>query len=273
VTQNPAAPPTPAEAFDALYARCAPTLVQQAYLLTADRALARESVERAFELAWRRWPEVARDRDPGGWVRAATHEYALSPWHRFRRRRRRAEELPAEPAGRPLLLDALLELPPPYRRTLLLHDGVGLGVRAIAEETEATTSAAANRLRYAHEAVARRMPRTGRPEELHGRLTALAATQRLNVATPPAVRGTGERRDRLWARAAITLVVVLTGATTLALRVAPDHYEPPVAPGAAVQGVPPHTARGPLSHRERALRAKLRRHLADGPERLLPDTR
>lgn len=75
---------TPAQAFDALYAYCAPALVRQTYLLTGRRELARESVERAFQLAWHRWPEVAMDRDPAGWVRATAHEFALSPWHKMR---------------------------------------------------------------------------------------------------------------------------------------------------------------------------------------------
>ncbi|NEC51136.1 helix-turn-helix domain-containing protein, partial [Actinospica acidiphila] len=79
---------TPAQAFDALYAYCAPALVRQAYLLTGRRDLAHESVERAFQRAWDHWPEVARDPDPAGWVRAAAHDWALSPWHRLRRRYR-----------------------------------------------------------------------------------------------------------------------------------------------------------------------------------------
>ncbi|MCG0069896.1 RNA polymerase subunit sigma-70, partial [Streptomyces tricolor] len=82
---------TPAQAFDALYAFCAPALVRQTYLLTGRRELARESVERAFQLAWQRWPEVARDRDPAGWVRAVAYDCALSPWHRFRPRYRSPE--------------------------------------------------------------------------------------------------------------------------------------------------------------------------------------
>ena len=90
---------TPVQAFDALYAFCAPALVRQTYLLTGRRELARESVERAFQLAWERWPEVARDPDPAGWVRAAAHEYALSPWHRLRRRHRLPE--PPHPPGTP----------------------------------------------------------------------------------------------------------------------------------------------------------------------------
>lgn len=79
-TEEPSrAPLTPAQAFDALYAFCAPALVRQAYLLTGRRELARESVERAFQVAWQRWPEVAVDRDPAGWVRSVAYEHALSP--------------------------------------------------------------------------------------------------------------------------------------------------------------------------------------------------
>ncbi|WP_107499572.1 helix-turn-helix domain-containing protein, partial [Streptomyces sp. f51] len=148
---------SPAEAFDELYARTAPGLVRQTYLLTGRRALARESVERAFELAWQRWPEVAVDRDPAGWVRAAAYEYAMSPWHRLRRTHRQPDAPPTEP-GKRALFDALLDLPPAYRRTLLLYDGVGLDLPETAAETEASTPAAAGRLMTARAAVAERLP-------------------------------------------------------------------------------------------------------------------
>jgi transcriptional regulator with XRE-family HTH domain len=106
---------TPAQAFDALYAFSAPALVRQTFLLTGRREQARESVERAFQAAWERWPEVARDRDPVGWVRATAYEYALSPWQRFRPRHRHPEPPPADPGDR-TLLNTLLRLPP-RRRT------------------------------------------------------------------------------------------------------------------------------------------------------------
>ncbi|MGW4108899.1 helix-turn-helix domain-containing protein, partial [Streptomyces sp. NPDC004976] len=103
---------TPAQAFDALYSFCAPALVRQTYLLSGRRDLARESVERAFHQAWDRWPEVARDPDPAGWVRAAAHDWALSPWHRYRRRYRQPEPPPPDDDAR-TLMEALLRLPPP----------------------------------------------------------------------------------------------------------------------------------------------------------------
>ncbi|MFF6993682.1 RNA polymerase sigma factor [Streptomyces sp. NPDC008313] len=263
---------TPTQAFDALYAFCAPALVRQAYLLTGRRELARESVERAFQAAWQRWPEVAVDRDPGGWVRAVAHEYALSPWHRLRPSHRHPEPPPADADDR-ALLDALLELPPPYRRTLLLYDGVGLDLPETAAETEASTPATAGRLLHAREALAERLPALATPAELRRRLTGLASAERLNAPKAPLVRSEGERRARHWTRAAIAVTVLIMGATALTLRDAPDHYEAPVAPGATVRGVPPKAAPGPLSEDERELRAKLRSEAASGPERLAPEIR
>ncbi|MFJ6655105.1 helix-turn-helix domain-containing protein [Streptomyces sp. NPDC091377] len=260
---------TPGEAFDALYTFCAPALVRQAYLLCGRRELARESVERAFQQAWGRWPEVALDRDPAGWVRAAAYEYALSPWHRYRPRYRHPEPPPADAQDR-ALLSTLLRLPTPYRRTLLLYDGVGLGLADTAAETEASTPAAANRLMHAREAVAERLPDLSDPSVLHDRLTQLASNERLRAPRPPVVRAESERRARFWTRAAVAFTVALIGATALTLKTAPTQYEPPVSPGETVRGVPPKSAPGPLSEEQVELRRKLREALAAGPERLTP---
>ncbi|MFI9750786.1 helix-turn-helix domain-containing protein [Streptomyces collinus] len=260
---------TPDQAFDALYAFCAPALVRQTYLLTGRRELARESVERAFQIAWQRWPEVARDRDPAGWVRAMAYECALSPWHRFRPRYRHPEPPPPDAFDR-ALMDSLLKLPPSYRRTLVLYDGVGLGLPETAAETEASTRAAVNRLAHAREAVAERLPELADPETLHWRLVELASVERLRAAKPSVVRKDGERRARFWTRAAIAFTVALIGTTALTVRTAPTHYEPPVPEGETVQGVPPRMAPGPLSESERKLRAKLRKEEQRGPVRLLP---
>ncbi|MGY0069301.1 helix-turn-helix domain-containing protein [Streptomyces sp. QTS137] len=263
---------TPAQAFDALYAFCAPALVRQAYLLSGRRDLARESVERAFQLAWERWPEVARDRDPAGWVRAAAYEWALAPWHRFRPRHRHPEPPPSQPFDR-ALLDVLLHLPPPHRRALVLYDGVGLDLPETAAETEASTPATASRLLHAHATLAARLPELSDPLVLHRRLAELAATEHLRSAKPPEVRDGSERRARFRTRAAIAFTVALIGATALTLCTAPTRYDPPVPPGETVQGVPPRVAPGPLSGKERELRTKLREELLHGPERLAPQSR
>lgn len=263
---------TPDQAFDALYAFCAPALVRQTYLLTGRRELAREAVERAFHIAWQRWPEVARDRDPAGWVRAVAYDCALSPWHRFRPRYRYPEPPPPDAFDR-ALLDTLLKLPPSYRRTLLLYDGVGLGLPETAAETEASSRAAANRLMHAREAVAERLPELADPEVLHWRLVELASIERLRAAKPLVVRRTGERRARFWTWAAIAFTITLIGATALTARTAPTRYEPPVPRGETVQGVPPPVAPGPLSESERELRAKLSKEEPRGPVRLMPQPR
>ncbi|MFE9169940.1 RNA polymerase sigma factor [Streptomyces kebangsaanensis] len=260
---------TPTQAFDALHAFCAPALVRQAYLLTGRHERARAAVEEAFQLAWQHWSEVARDRDPAGWVRAAAYECALSPWRRLVPRNR-VPDPPPDPADR-ALQQVLLRLPPSYRRTLVLHDGVGLGLPETAAETEASTPAAANRLMHAREAVAARLPELADPAELHRRLVRLGAAEHLGTAGPTAVRTAGEHRTRLWTRSAIAFTVTVVGATVLTLRTAPTHCPAPVSPGHAVQEAPPQGLLGPLLPGASGLRAKLRKERAAGPERLVPE--
>ncbi|WP_415952532.1 RNA polymerase sigma factor [Streptomyces sp. KLOTTS4A1] len=260
---------TPAQAFDALYAFTAPGLVRQTYLLTGRRALAKEAVERAFHKAWEQWPEVARDRDPVGWVRAAAYEYALSPWHRLRRSHGHPDVPPAEPEDR-RLLDTLLSLPPSYRRTLVLHDGVGLGLPETAAETEASTPAAANRLVHAREAVAARLPELSDPDALHRRLEELACAEKLGTRKAPAVRGEGERRVRFWTRAAIAFTALIIGASAITWVTSAKDYEPPQAPGQTVTGVPPMPGPESLDRKEKKLRKKLQGEPGAGPERIHP---
>ncbi|WP_432025005.1 helix-turn-helix domain-containing protein [Streptomyces parvus] len=271
---------SPAEAFDELYARTAPGLVRQTYLLTGRRALARESVERAFELAWQRWPEVAVDRDPAGWVRAAAYEYAMSPWHRLRRTHRHRDAPPTEP-GKRALFDALLDLPPAYRRTLLLYDGVGLDLPETAAETEASTPAAAGRLMTARAAVAERLPELAEADSpaeqsalLHDGLGGLARAEHVPVPRPAhAVRTGSENKARLWTRAAVAGVALLIAVTGLTLHTAPTHYEQPISPPERVGGVPPRGGPQKLTAQDLKLQKSLSEQVAHGPERLVPELR
>ncbi|MFI9047816.1 hypothetical protein [Streptomyces sp. NPDC053427] len=228
-----ASEPTPSAAFDELCTRHADTLIRQAYLLTGRPRLARRAVERAFQQAWQRWPEVAVDADPAGWVRAAAYEYALSPWHGLRPRRRVTLK-----AGTPedrALLCAFLELPASYRRTLLLHDGVGLGLYEMAAEVEASTAAAAGRLMHAREQLAERLPELGlagrspvrQGEMLRVRLGKLAATQEVTVPAPRAVRSGSARTIRWTTGAALGLTGMVAAATVLTVFTAPARYTPP----------------------------------------------
>ncbi|MFI6688643.1 sigma factor-like helix-turn-helix DNA-binding protein [Streptomyces sp. NPDC050485] len=273
---------TPAEAFDALYVSTAPALARQAYLLTGRTRLSRESVERAFHLAWENWPEVATDRDPAGWVRAAAYEYALTPWHRFRRAHKRPDHPPAEPERR-ALLDALLDLPPVYRRTVLLYDGLGLDLPETAAETEASTPAAANRLLHARAAIARRVPavaEAGDPGALSAalceRIADLAQAEPASVTklpSAPVVRIGGERRRRFWTRAAIAFTALIIGATAFTVVTVPHHHVRPVPVGERVGGVPANNGPQQLSIEDLELRDKLRQEPAHGPERLVLEIR
>ncbi|MEU2493022.1 sigma factor-like helix-turn-helix DNA-binding protein [Streptomyces sp. NPDC007883] len=268
---------TAEQAFDELYARTAPDLARQTLLLTGRQSLSREAVERAFHLAWQRWPEVAVDRDPSGWVRAAAYEYAMSPWHRLRRAHRRADPVAsarpaaaAYPGGR-TLREALLGLPPSYRRTLLLYDGLGLDLPETAAETEASTPAAAHRLLHARAAVAEQIPELADPDALQHELSDLVANLSApRIASARSVRGGSERRAELWTRAAIGLTVLILGAAAVTMAVTEDHYEPPQAPGERVGGVPPRSGPEPWSKEDYRLRVQLRSHPGAGPARLVP---
>ncbi|WP_329456068.1 helix-turn-helix domain-containing protein [Streptomyces sp. NBC_01497] len=268
---------TPEQAFDALYAYASPALVRQAYLLTGHRGLARESVERAFQLAWQRWPEVAVDRDPASWVRAAVHEYALSPWHRFRTVRgvRVARPGPdAEPVPVPngrALREALLALPPSYRRAMLLYDGLGLDLPDAAAEAQSSTPATASRVLHAREAVAARAPELSDAGLLHDRLDGLARWVAVPSTAPArSVRRGSERRVRMWTRAAIVLTVLIVSATIFTLLTAPRQYNAPEAPPERVTGVPLPGGPQPLTPQDLKLRDKLDAVPLNGPERLLP---
>ncbi|QHC25849.1 RNA polymerase sigma factor [Streptomyces sp. GS7] len=240
-TSGDTKPDGPSAAFDALYDGHAGPLTQQAYLLTGRARLARRAVERAFQTAWQRWPEVAVDADPVGWVRAAAHDHALAPWRRLRPRaaERPRPETPAPPPLPPedrALLETVLALPAPYRRTLLLHDGVGLGLDETAAEVEASIPAATGRLTHAREYLAERLPELGLRElppgrqgaVLHNRLAALTASR--PVAPPPArtVRESSERRTRRTTRAGfgVTGLLALT-AVSVAITSPGGHAPPP----------------------------------------------
>ncbi|MER7829070.1 sigma factor-like helix-turn-helix DNA-binding protein [Streptomyces sp. NPDC095602] len=265
-----AVPTTPVEAFDALYTYAAPALVRQAYALCGRRRLAREAVEYAFHQAWDRWPEVAVDRDPAGWVRAVAHDYALSPWHRLRRAHRYPDP-PSGPGPVRAVRDAMLELPPSYRRTLLLYDGLGVGLPEVAAETEASSPAAAHRLVHARDAVAERVPALADPDVLRLRLGELLGQGAATVlATPKAVRAGGERRVWLWTRGTAALSALIVAATAFTLATAPTRYEPPLAPGEAVAGVPVLSGPEHRTPEDGWLRAHLDRQPVTGPHRLLP---
>ncbi|MFI5523120.1 sigma factor-like helix-turn-helix DNA-binding protein [Streptomyces platensis] len=242
-------------AFDELHTRHAAALNQQAYLLTGRPWLARRAVERGFRLAWQRWPEVAVDPDPAGWVRAAVYEYALTPWHRLcpglRTGRGLRNASAAGPSDRALPA-ALLSLPAPYRRVLLLHDVVGVALHETAAEIEASVPATAARLAHARERLAELLPGLGldgRPpvrqgEILRARITALPDATPTAPLTAEDVRSGSERSARRTTRAAFggTGLFVLV---TLVMMALPAPSTPPERHRATAA----HTRTAPARHR------------------------
>ncbi|WP_043265716.1 hypothetical protein [Streptomyces sp. CT34] len=272
----------PSAIFDALYDGHAGPLTQQVYLLTGRARLARRAVERAFQTAWQRWPEVAADADPVGWVRAAAHDHALAPWRRLRPRaaERPGPETPAPPPLPPAdqaLLDTVLALPAPYRRALLLHDGLGLGLDETAAEVEASTPAATGRLTHAREYLAERLPELGlkglppgrQGEVLHARLAALTASRPVAPPAARTVRERSERRTRRTTRAGFGATGLLALTAVAVAITTPGGHAPP--PERSVAASPtPQVRQSPPEHRAAPYRraAPRARH---GGARLTPD--
>jgi DNA-directed RNA polymerase specialized sigma24 family protein len=247
--RRPARRAGPAQAaFDLLHLRHATPFTRQAYLLSGHPEIAERAVAHAFRTAWERWPEVANDRDPAGWVRAAAHDYALSPWHTLVPGRLSCPVHPGPPADRALLA-GLLALPRPYRRCLLLHDGLGLGLAATAAETEASTAATRGRLEHARELLTTRVPELSgaraerRVPLLTDRLRLLLAAAHVGPPPPAAeVREGCERASRRRTGAAYGLTALVTAVVAAALLAPSERWAEPAPQDARNGGGAPPAA-------------------------------
>ncbi|WP_329135651.1 hypothetical protein OG552_22420 [Streptomyces sp. NBC_01476] len=215
-------------AFDLLYVRSAGPLRRQIELLTGDPGFARHAVAHAFDLAWQRWPEVARDSDPVGWVRAVAHAFALAPWHRWTPGPRPRPRTPQDP-----LEAALLDLPPVRRRAVLLHDGLGLPLPQTAAEVEAGTLSAAGRVALAREALTEAVPELadGVPARLSALLEPAAEPPDAPGDAPGDIRDASERGVRRRTVGAFALTGLIAVLTTLAVALGPAHGIHPHDPG------------------------------------------
>jgi hypothetical protein len=192
-------------------------------------------VRQAFTLAWERWPEVAVDRDPVAWVRAAAYAEGLAPW---RRNRRRAAAKRYD-AG---LRTALLRLPRCYRQAVLLYDGLGLDLPDTAAESQASTPATAGRITRGRAALAAAVPEA----ELPARLTALLADDPAVTApgAPPAVRRRSEARIRRRTAGALALTTAVAALTVYVAATEAEHRIPSVPEAGTGPGTGPGTDAG-----------------------------
>jgi hypothetical protein len=125
------------------------------------------------------------------------------------------------PAEHRALQDALLALPASYRRSLLLHDGLGLGLPTTAADTEASTAATIGRIAHGRAALAERLPLP--PDAppawwgpvLGGSLRAFLASQPARTGRPGAIRRRWARRARA---AALLHLLCVAGVVALLVR-------------------------------------------------------
>ncbi|HEV8064958.1 MAG TPA: sigma-70 family RNA polymerase sigma factor [Acidimicrobiales bacterium] len=127
--------------FEQFFSTARPILVGQGYLLTGNFAEAQDLAQEALAQAWKNWETVGRYQDPTGWTRLVLHNLAVSRWRRLRVRLRhehaeRPPEMPPPDAGHLDVVAAINKLPIGQRRTLVLHDFVGLTLDEIAQELE-----------------------------------------------------------------------------------------------------------------------------------------
>jgi DNA-directed RNA polymerase specialized sigma24 family protein len=217
---------TPEDAFDSLHKESAPGLIRQAYVLTGSRRLAFESVERAFQRAWQHWPEVASAVDPVGWVRSRVHEYALSPWHRFRRIPDRVS--PPSAGTSTTLFGAMLRLPERHRRAAVLCDGLGLCLSQAAAETESSTRAVMGRLVLARDVLDQHLAMADEPGAAQVMLrTFLAQGPTPTMASARYLRTSGEGRARLLARVVYAGVAAFTALVSVVIVFAPSTERSP----------------------------------------------
>ena len=147
--------------FDEFYTSTATTVVAQVCLMVGDRAEAEDAVQEAYARAWQRWRTVGSYDDPTAWVRTVAYRIAVSSWRRARNRW--AAHVRSESSTTPIaelspdtvaLVAALREISPGQRRAIVLHHLVGLNVREVARETNASESAVKAQLSRGRQALA-----------------------------------------------------------------------------------------------------------------------
>ncbi len=129
------------EEFTTFYAASFPRLVGQLYAMTGDQGEAQDAVQEAFVRAWVHRARIDTDRGAEAWVRVTAWRIAASRWRRAREGVRlmllaaRPDRVAGPGPDRVAFVEALRNVPPEQRRTLVLYHLVDLTVEQIAAET------------------------------------------------------------------------------------------------------------------------------------------
>jgi len=123
--------------FDRFVQESSGALFGQAYVLCGQYHEAQDLVQETLVRLWQHWDRVAVYEDPRGWARHVLHNLAVSRWRKARIRlgslgREQAVEAPD--IGHLDVVEALGRLPERQKRSIVLHDVVGMSVTEVAAE-------------------------------------------------------------------------------------------------------------------------------------------
>ena len=146
-------------AFEQFFLANSRSLVCQAYALTGNLQEAQDLAQDALTQAWRHWAELRSYADPAAWTRRVLYRLAVSRWRRLRLAQRYERsvalaDVPAPEVTHVEVAKAISRLPAGQRRTLVLHDVVGLTTDEIAAELGVPAGTARGWLHRARHAVA-----------------------------------------------------------------------------------------------------------------------
>ena len=124
--------------FAEFYEATWPRTLAVTYALTGDRGAAEELAQEAYVKAWSHWGKVSRNDQPAAWVRQVATRLSVSRWRRSKvaaswLARNRSEPVTAPPdETSTALVQALLQIPEPQRRAVVLHHLADLTVEEVA---------------------------------------------------------------------------------------------------------------------------------------------
>jgi RNA polymerase sigma-70 factor (ECF subfamily) len=146
-------------AFQGFVSSVSKTLMGQAYALTGSLEEAQDLTQETLLRAWAHWDRLASLQNPEAWARRVLHHLAISRWRRQSLSetvayRQQVVAMPEPDAEIIDVVKAIGKLSRNQKRTLVLHDYVGLTVPEIAKELGVPAGTARSWLHRARRTVA-----------------------------------------------------------------------------------------------------------------------